>query len=152
MLSSKSSERPWNDIVCHLDLPVIPVVLSHLPALRAVDLGCGAGLWTKELEALGAAWALDYSHDALRFCRDRGITRLIRGSASEIPLEDASFDVITALGVIEHLDDDDAFLRERRAIVACFVSRTLCETAAMNPDHNWQALLTVVSHFRSPYV
>lgn len=34
------------------------------------------------------------------------MTRLVRASALQLPLASASFDVITMLGVIEHLDDD----------------------------------------------
>jgi SAM-dependent methyltransferase len=43
---------------------------------------------------------------------------VIAGSALEMPLPDASFDLAVTLDVIEHLEDDLAALRELRRVVA----------------------------------
>ena len=81
-------------------------------AARCLDVGCGTGLWTKELERFGPGWGLDFSPEALAFCRQRGMARLVRASASSLPFADGSFGLLTALGVIEHLDDDKGMLAE----------------------------------------
>ena len=47
---------------------------------------------------------LDSSAEALDFCRRRGHQRLVQ--ATILPFADNSFDIVTALDVIEHLDDD----------------------------------------------
>ena len=80
--------------------------------LRCLDIGCGTGLWTRELEPLGPVWGLDISPEALGYCQTRGLQRLIRGSAEQLPVADASCDIVTALGLLEHLDDDAAFVDE----------------------------------------
>jgi len=77
-----------------------------------LDVGCGTGLWTKELDAFGHVCGLDVAPDALHFCRKRGIDRLVRATVEHLPFRPDSFNLITALGLIEHLDDDTRFLSE----------------------------------------
>jgi len=79
---------------------------------KYLDVGCGTGLWTTKLSELGTVCGLDFSSDALTFCQKRGIKQLVRASATSLPFADASYSVITALGLIEHLDDDKGFLGE----------------------------------------
>ena len=77
-----------------------------------VDVGCGTGLWTQRLGPFGRVVGLDRSPKALSYCKKRGLTRLIRSRGEELPFRNNTFDVVTALGVIEHLDNDDFFLSE----------------------------------------
>jgi len=79
---------------------------------KYLDVGCGTGLWTTELSELGVSCGLDFSPDALTFCQKRGVKQLVRASATSLPFADGSYSIITALGLIEHLDDDKGFLRE----------------------------------------
>lgn len=80
---------------------------------RVLDVGCGTGALLDEMSRnAGEVWGLDISPEALAFCRQRGHTRLVQGDAAHLPFRGADFDVVTAIGVIEHLDDDEAFLRE----------------------------------------
>jgi SAM-dependent methyltransferase len=59
----------------------------------------------ESLSRYGEVTGVDADPQAVEFCRQRGLTRV---SQAEVPLpfEDASFDLITALDVIEHMDDD----------------------------------------------
>src|SRR5205085_7730647 len=63
------------------------------------------------LSQFGQAEGVDVSDDALEFCRGKGL-KAQKGLAEKLPFEDGSFDVTTALDVVEHLDDDVAGLRE----------------------------------------
>jgi SAM-dependent methyltransferase len=63
------------------------------------------------LSQYGSAEGVDVSDDALEFCRRKGLT-VQKGLAESLPYEDESFDLTTALDVIEHLDDDTAGLKE----------------------------------------
>lgn len=80
--------------------------------VRALDVGCGTGTWLGHLEAFGPAFGVDYSADAARFCRSRGREHVVQGSAVELPVADASFDLVCALDMLEHVQDDIASLRE----------------------------------------
>ena len=80
----------------------------------ALDLGCGAGLNLDHLARYADPVGTDFSEEALRFCLERGHKRLCKADAAELPFRDRQFDIITALDVVEHLDDDLAALTELR--------------------------------------
>jgi SAM-dependent methyltransferase len=89
--------------------------LSEQP--RILDVGCGTGANLEMLAAFGAAEGVDVSEDALAFCRARGLTNVRLGAGERLPYEDNSFDLVTALDVVEHLDDDAAGLQEMRRVL-----------------------------------
>jgi len=80
-------------------------------ALRILDVGCGTGANLEMLSQFGEAEGVDVSDDALEFCRGKGLS-VQKGLAETLPFDDESFDITTALDVVEHLDDDIAGLRE----------------------------------------
>ncbi len=80
-------------------------------SLKILDVGCGTGGNLEMLKKFGAAEGVDVSEDALAFCRQKGL-KVEKGLAEKMPFANESFDVVTALDVIEHLDDDVAGLRE----------------------------------------
>lgn len=79
---------------------------------RILDVGCGTGANLKMLAGFGEAEGVDISQQALEFCRQRGLKSVKFGAAESLPYDDGSFDLVTALDVIEHLDDDRAGLSE----------------------------------------
>jgi SAM-dependent methyltransferase len=84
---------------------------------RILDVGCGTGANLEMLSRFGEAEGVDVSEDALAFCHARGLERVRLGAAEQLPYEDGSFDLVTALDVVEHLDDDAAGLREMRRVL-----------------------------------
>jgi len=81
-----------------------------------LDVGCGTGGNLEMLEKFGAAEGVDVSDDALEFCKLKGLT-VHKGLAERLPFADESFDVVTALDVVEHLDDDVAGLKEMQRVL-----------------------------------
>jgi SAM-dependent methyltransferase len=71
-----------------------------------LDLGCGTGVVLKELEKRGRPVGLDMSPLALAFCQRRGLARLVRGDATQMPLTTDWCTAIVALDVFEHIDND----------------------------------------------
>ena len=84
---------------------------------RILDVGCGTGANLEMLAEFGSAEGVDVSPDALSFCRQRGLSGVRLGEAEKLPYPDESFDLVTGLDVVEHLDDDLAGLREMRRIL-----------------------------------
>jgi SAM-dependent methyltransferase len=84
---------------------------------RILDVGCGTGANLLLLSKYGEAEGVDVSEDALAFCRARGLDRVRLGAGEELPYEDGTFDLVTALDVVEHMDDDLAGLREMRRVL-----------------------------------
>jgi SAM-dependent methyltransferase len=97
-------------------------ILKHLtgPAV-IIDVGCGDG------SALAAAAGhnpahrfagIDWSRDALRRARDRGLT-VVRASvaAPGLPVADGAADVVIMSELIEHLVDPDGAIAEIRRVL-----------------------------------
>jgi SAM-dependent methyltransferase len=79
---------------------------------RILDVGCGTGGNRAVLEEFGEVWGVDSAVSAVSYSHDRGWPRVLLGSATDLPVQDHTFDLVTALGVIEHVPDDDRMLAE----------------------------------------
>ena len=90
----------------------------QLPAhARLIDVGCGTGGASLVLSRYGDAVALDRSADALRLGGHRPYRhRVVAAVDQPLPFADGSFDVVCALDILEHLDDDRAAAAELRRI------------------------------------
>ena len=83
--------------------------------LRILDVGCGTGANLEMLSQFGWAEGVDVSDDALEFCRRKGLT-VQKGLAETLPYADDTFDITTALDVVEHLDNDVGGLKEMHRV------------------------------------
>src|SRR3569832_1372783 len=92
-------------------------ICARLKNPRILDVGCGTGANLKMLADYGAAEGGDISPQAVEFCRERGLDSIKLGAAEQLPYENDAFELVTALDVIEHLDDDIAGLREMRRVL-----------------------------------
>ncbi len=94
--------------------------LARLGALGhdrlVVDVGAGTGLFAAELRHRCRVVAVDPDPTALAFIRSRAAPGeslpTVAASADALPLATASVDGLTALDVLEHLDDDRAAMGE----------------------------------------
>ena len=100
--------------------------------LRVLDAGCGTGRNLLEFGVLGSAQGVEISSEAIEFCAARGIHGITQSPIENMPFEDATFDLVLATDVIEHLADDRAALTELRRVAA--PGATLLVTV---PAYNW---------------
>ena len=82
----------------------------RLDGARALDVGCGFGRWTRWMAGLGAsALGVDPTEgmlEAARRASDESVD-FRRMSATALDLADASFDVVTCITVIQHLETSE---------------------------------------------
>ena len=95
---------------------VVQTIRNPQSAIRILDVGCGTGANLEMLANFGEAEGVDVSDDALEFCEQKGL-KAHKGLAEKLPFADESFDVVTALDVVEHLDDDVAGLKEMNRVL-----------------------------------
>jgi SAM-dependent methyltransferase len=99
--------------------------VSHLPwaelpeHARGVDIGCGSGRWARLAGERGVeVVGLDASFEALQVARRNEATpALVQGGAADLPFRTGAFDFGFSLGVLHHLPDPGAALREARRVL-----------------------------------
>ena len=79
------------------------------PEVNILDAGCGGGFLSNALAARGfSVTGVDLAKDSLAVARRHdptGSVRYVEGSVYELPFENASFDVVTAMDLLEHVED-----------------------------------------------
>ena len=87
-------------------------------ARDVLDAGCGTGgmlSWLERYARGGRVAGVDLSHDALAFCRERGLRHVAQASVTELPFADSTFDLVTSFDVLVQLPgegSDEAAMRE----------------------------------------
>jgi 2-polyprenyl-6-hydroxyphenyl methylase/3-demethylubiquinone-9 3-methyltransferase len=101
-----------------------PLAERPLAGVNVVDVGCGGGLLSEPLARLGAAvTGIDLTpasiEVAARHARAAGLAIDYRVAAAEdLVAERRRFDLVCAMEVVEHVADQDGFLRACAALVA----------------------------------
>lgn len=78
---------------------------------RILDAGCGAGYmlnWLRDHARTEAVFGLDFAAEALAHCQRDGAGRLLRASITDLPYDDAAFDVVTCFDVLQQLPHPSA--------------------------------------------
>jgi SAM-dependent methyltransferase len=95
---------------------IVAEIRNPKSEIRILDVGCGTGANLEMLAQFGESEGVDVSDDALEFCKAKGLT-VHKGLAESLPFTDESFEIVTALDVVEHLDDDLAGLKEMHRVL-----------------------------------
>ncbi len=111
--------------------------------LRVLDVGCGAGFLTNDLardglrvtgiDASGPSLAVARAHDAT------GAVEYIEANAYALPFADASFDVVTCMDFLEHVEGPDLVILEAARVLrpgGVLIFHTF--------NRNWLAALVVI--------
>ena len=85
--------------------------------LRILDIGCGAGGMLSFLRRYGTAAGVDASPEAVEMAGREGADVRVGMLPADIPFAPGSFDVVTLLDVLEHVEADSAALDTIRALL-----------------------------------
>jgi 2-polyprenyl-3-methyl-5-hydroxy-6-metoxy-1,4-benzoquinol methylase len=118
-------ETLWKSVPAGLDPPDFALrcrfLLKRIQAgERVLDVGCGEGRFAAELARAGAhVVGIDVDEEPLRRARARTpeLEPALVEADGRWPLQDASFDVVWAGEVIEHVADTQGWLSELRRVL-----------------------------------
>ncbi|MEW5798539.1 MAG: class I SAM-dependent methyltransferase [Bacteroidota bacterium] len=87
---------------------------------RSLDIGCGCGVYSKELEHIGfETCGVDVSPEMIEECRNilsipesEFGKRFMTADVEHLPFESESFDLVISIGVFGYLLNDDAAMKE----------------------------------------
>lgn len=84
---------------------------THSPAI--LDAGCGTGALLDGCR-MNNSYGLELSEEAIKYCKQRALTNLVRGTVSSVPCKSGSFDFVICLDTLYHawIDDDVKSLEE----------------------------------------
>jgi SAM-dependent methyltransferase len=79
---------------------------------EVLDVGCGTCGFAKLLSLNHKVVGLDTSEIALEYCKKRGLKDLYLSFIADFPKEQRNIKVVTALDVLEHIEDDFGAVRD----------------------------------------
>jgi len=123
---TSDAERTISHHYCWADLnsderfaPLVNRILSRIAGGRLLDIGCGSGSFLAAVAARGN-WeltGLEPCQPAAEQARKRGVAEIHALTLEQAELAAGSFDVVTLLGVLEHLHDPLSTLRIARRLL-----------------------------------
>ena len=96
---------------------VVERVTSQSGPGRILDVGCGTGINSTLLAEYGETVSCDVSPEAMEYCKERGVRNLALSRVETLSFVSASFDLVVALDVLEHIEDDLAGMGELRRVM-----------------------------------
>ena len=84
---------------------------------KILDWGCGAGGNFKMLSQFGEVLGVDSSSEAIAFCKKRLFTNVLELQTIDQLQTDVKFDLLANFDVLEHIEDDERFLRDTHKVL-----------------------------------
>ena len=111
------SERSREFVFGGYERPGVFARLVGGPGLRVLDLGCRYGALTRSYLDGNHVVGVDVDRGALREAEELGVETHWADVEEPLPFGDASFDVVVAGELLEHLRDPEALVREARRVL-----------------------------------
>ena len=111
--------------------------------VKILDVGCGAGFLSNAIAKKGySVTGLDLSEESLKVARkydETGSVQYVGANAYSLPFPDASFEVVTCMDFLEHVDQPEVVVKEVARVLkpgGLFFFHTF--------NRNWLAYLVVI--------
>lgn len=85
--------------------------------LKILDIGCGTGGTLEHIKQYGTVYGIDPSALCIRHCKQKGLKNIYKSSATKLPFEDATFDVVLMLDVLEHVKNEQLAIDEAKRVL-----------------------------------
>jgi ubiquinone/menaquinone biosynthesis C-methylase UbiE len=102
----------WYDTREELLVKELKKLSSNEPNLKILDLASACGGNFPVCSKYGEVFGLDISWSSIQICKSKHIKNLVQADAQVLPFADGSVDVVIALDVLEHLENDSSSMHE----------------------------------------
>ena len=106
--------------------------LSRTPlksGAKILDLAAACGGNLDTCSQYGKVIGLDISWSSIEYCKKKNVT-LVQANAETLPFAKESIDIVVALDVLEHLEDDSCSMREIQRILKKDTGKLIFNTPA----------------------
>jgi SAM-dependent methyltransferase len=100
-----------------LESQVKEVVSKTGKPLKILNIGVATGGTTKMLEKFGQVTSVEFDKECCVFLKIKRDIDAVNASMTALPFDDASFDLVCAFDVIEHIEDDQLAIREAARVL-----------------------------------
>jgi SAM-dependent methyltransferase len=84
---------------------------------EVLDVACGTGYGTRLLERRARVSGVDRDEEAIELARSRAAGSFVVAEIPPIPFADNAFDFVVCFETVEHIADDERFVREIRRVL-----------------------------------
>src|SRR3989344_7208057 len=111
-------EHWWYAGMRHIFITTIRSYIKNNEKIKILDVGCGTGYNIKIMRKFGEVYGIDYSKEAIKFCKLNKVKNVKIASAEKIPFKDNTFDLVTSFEVLYHkgIKDDNKALQEIKRV------------------------------------
>jgi SAM-dependent methyltransferase len=128
-------ERPWGRYAFRVESSALMRASGVVEERRVLDVGCGTGRFTLELQQRGAkVIGLDRDPDMLGVAARRLRSPLIEGDACALPFPDGAFDLTVAVTLCEFVADVGVLFSELARVTR---SSGRFVVGSLNPRSPW---------------
>lgn len=86
--------------------------------IKILDFGCGPGSTIKLLHTFGKVYGVDIEPQVVDYCKQKGMENIkIIENNKKLPFTSNSFDMITCMDVLEHIDREENTLNELKRLL-----------------------------------
>lgn len=86
--------------------------------IKILNVGVATGATSEMLQQFGEVTSIEYDADCCNFINQQTNLQVAQGSITELNFKDASFDLVCAFDVIEHVEDDATAAKELERVCA----------------------------------
>lgn len=122
-MDSQGEAHWWYEARRNLVLQQLKNICAKPISLKILDLASACGNNFGAYKDYGKIFGLDISWHAINYCKKKDISTIVQADAQKLPFKSGVFDIVLALDVFEHLEDDLASLKE--------ISRVLKENGGL---------------------
>ncbi len=102
----------WFRVRAEIIMEELKKILPRQEKLKILNVGAATGRTSELLAQFGFVTSVEYEHECCQFVKEKLGIDYINASVTDLPFETASFDLVCAFDIIEHVEDDQKAVSE----------------------------------------